>query len=185
MENIITLKNVIKSYDGLAVLNNINVSIEEGKFITILGLSGCRKTTLLRIISGFEKPTDGKIYFYQNDITEITPYKRPFNIIFQNYALFPHLTVYENVAFGLRLKKIPFKINKNGKEITKFKHISEDEIKSEVLNALKIVDLEDLENRSIDTLSGGQQQRVAIARAIVNKPKILLLDESLSALDTN
>ncbi|MBQ4209076.1 ABC transporter ATP-binding protein [bacterium] len=184
MVNIITLKNVIKSYDGLTVLNNINLSIEEGKFITILGPSGCGKTTLLRIISGFEKPTDGKIYFYQNDITEIPPYKRPFNTIFQNYALFPHLNVYENVAFGLRLKKIPFKINKNGKEITKFKHINEDEIKFEVLNALRIVDLEDLENRSIDTLSGGQQQRVAIARAIVNKPKILLLDESLSALDT-
>lgn len=182
--NVVTLKNITKNYDGLTVLNNINLTIEEGKFITILGPSGCGKTTLLRIISGFEKPDQGQIYFYDDDITDVPPYQRVFNTIFQNYALFPHLNVYENIAFGLRFKKNPVKVIKKGKEIIKYKHLDEKEIEFEVLHALKIVDLEDLEKRSISTLSGGQQQRVAIARAIVNKPKVLLLDESLSALDS-
>lgn len=181
---IISLKNVSKVFDGVTVVDDINLDITKGEFVTLLGPSGCGKTTTLRMIAGFEMPTQGTILLNGEDITKIPPYKRPVNTVFQRYALFPHLDVYDNVAFGLKLKKIPVKvINKKGEEKIKMKHLSAKEIDEKVARALKIVDLEELENRDISTLSGGQQQRVAIARAIVNEPKILLLDEPLGALD--
>lgn len=181
---IIQLTNVKKVFDGVTVVDNFNLSVKKGEFVTILGPSGCGKSTTLRMIAGFEMPTEGSILLNGKDITNIPPYKRPINTVFQRYALFPHLDVYDNVAFGLKLKKVPVKVkNSKGEEITKLKHLSDEVIDAKVAKALSIVDLEELEDRDVSTLSGGQQQRVAIARAIVLEPEILLLDEPLGALD--
>lgn len=180
---IISLVNVHKEFDGVTVVDDFNLNITKGEFVTFLGPSGCGKTTTLRMIAGFETPTSGKILLNGEDITRIPPYKRPINTVFQRYALFPYLDVYDNIAFGLKLKKVPVKVKRRGKEVIKMKHLSRKEIDKKVARALKIVDLEEFEDRDISTLSGGQQQRVAIARAIVNEPEILLLDEPLGALD--
>ena len=181
---IISLQGVNKIFDGVTVVDDFNLDITKGEFVTFLGPSGCGKTTTLRMIAGFETPTSGKILLNGEDITRIPPHKRPINTVFQRYALFPYLDVYDNVAFGLKLKKIPYETtNRKGEKVTKYRHLTRDEICKEVMHALKVIDLEDLKNRDISTLSGGQQQRVAIARAIVNKPEILLLDEPLGALD--
>ena len=181
---IISLQGVNKVYDGNSVVNDFNLDITKGEFVTFLGPSGCGKTTTLRMIAGFETPTSGQILLNGEDITRIPPHKRPINTVFQRYALFPYLNVYDNVAFGLKLKKIPYEVtNKKGETVTKYRHFTREEIDKKVMRALKIIDLEDLETRDISTLSGGQQQRVAIARAIVNEPEILLLDEPLGALD--
>ena len=165
-ENIIELKNISVAFDGEQILDNLNLEIRDKEFITFLGPSGCGKTTTLRLIAGFLEPDSGDVIFENKKINGVPAYKRQVNTIFQRYALFPHLNVYENVAFGLRIKKMP-----------------ENEIKQKVEEMLKLVNLSGLEKRSIDTLSGGQQQRVAIARAIANRPKVLLLDEPLAALD--
>ena len=181
---IISLQGVTKSFGNNTVVDDFNLDITKGEFVTFLGPSGCGKTTTLRMIAGFEAPTSGQILLNGEDITKIPPHKRPINTVFQRYALFPHLDVYDNVAFGLKLKKIPYeKTNRKGETVTKYRHYSKQEIDEKVMRVLKIIDLEDLENRDISTLSGGQQQRVAIARAIVNEPEILLLDEPLGALD--
>ena len=182
---IISLQGVRKVFDGTSVVvDDFNLDISRGEFVTFLGPSGCGKTTTLRMIAGFETPSEGKILLNGEDITKIPPYKRPINTVFQRYALFPYLDVYDNVAFGLKLKKIPEEIvDKKGNKVTKLRHLTAKEIDVKVARALKIVDLEELEDRDISTLSGGQQQRVAIARAIVNEPEILLLDEPLGALD--
>lgn len=166
MANIITLKNVSMSFDGTEVLKDINLHIHDKEFVTLLGPSGCGKTTTLRIIGGFLSPSNGEVYFGEDNITNLPPYKRNVNTVFQRYALFPHLNVYENVAFGLRVKKM-----------------SETEIKERVNEMLRLVNLNGFEQRDVNSLSGGQQQRVAIARALVNRPKVLLLDEPLGALD--
>ena len=180
---IIELKNVNKVYDDVQVVDNINLYIQKGEFVTILGPSGCGKTTTLRMIAGFETVSSGEILLNGVDIANIPPHKRPINTVFQRYALFPHLDVFDNVAFGLKLKKIPDGDKKDKKGNQKYRHFTKDEIDAKVRKALKIVDLEEFEWRDIQTLSGGQQQRVAIARAIVNEPEILLLDEPLGALD--
>jgi len=165
-ENIVELKGISVAFDGEQVLDNLSLTIKDKEFITFLGPSGCGKTTTLRLIAGFLEPDCGDILFEGKIINGVPAYKRQVNTIFQRYALFPHLNVYENIAFGLRIKKLP-----------------EKEIKEKVAEMLKLVNLTGLEKRSIDTLSGGQQQRVAIARAIANRPKVLLLDEPLAALD--
>ena len=181
---IISLQGVNKTFDDATVVYDFNLDITKGEFVTFLGPSGCGKTTTLRMIAGFETPTSGKILLNGEDITRIPPHKRPINTVFQRYALFPYLNVYDNVAFGLKLKKIPFETtNRKGEKVTKLRHLTKQEIDEKVMHALKVIDLEDLEKRDISTLSGGQQQRVAIARAIVNEPEILLLDEPLGALD--
>jgi spermidine/putrescine transport system ATP-binding protein len=164
--DIITVERLSHAFGNKTVLQDINLSIEKGEFVTILGPSGCGKTTLMRLIGGFLKSKDGKITIAGQDVTQIPPHLRPVNTVFQRYALFPHLNVFENIAFGLQLKKLP-----------------KDEIKKQVKKVLKIVTMTDYEERDVDSLSGGQQQRVAIARAIVNKPEVLLLDEPLAALD--
>lgn len=166
MENIISLKNAVVDYDGDTILKGINLDIVDGQFVTLLGPSGCGKTTTLRIIGGFLHMNSGELYFDGKKINDLPAYKRPINTVFQKYALFPHLNVYDNVAFGLRLKKI-----------------KESEIKEQVEEMLRLVNLEGYESRSISSLSGGQQQRVAISRALVNRPRVLLLDEPLGALD--
>ena len=174
----IEIINVSKSYGNNVVIENLNLYVNKGEFVTILGPSGCGKSTTLRMVAGFEIPTSGTILLNGKDITKLPPHKRPINTVFQRYALFPHLDVYDNVAFGLKLKKVP-----NEKRSGKLRNLTPEEIDEKVMKALKIVDLEDFENRDIATLSGGQQQRVAIARAIVMEPEILLLDEPLGALD--
>ncbi len=163
---IISLKDISKSFDGETILDHINLEIHDKEFVTFLGPSGCGKTTTLRIIGGFESPDGGDVYFDGKRINDLPPYERQVNTVFQRYALFPHLNVYENIAFGLRLKKLP-----------------EEEIKMKVQEMLSMVNLKGFERRRVTTLSGGQQQRVAIARALVNHPKVLLLDEPLGALD--
>ena len=163
---IISFENVNKFYEDTHVLKNINFEIEKGKFYTLLGPSGCGKTTILRIIAGFTDVSNGKVTLNGEDVTNLPPNKRKVNTVFQDYALFPHMNVFENIAFGLRLKKTPENI-----------------IKEKVADALKMVQLSGYENREISQMSGGQQQRVAIARALVNEPEVLLLDEPLSALD--
>ena len=165
-ENIIELKNISIAFGEQTVLDGINLSIKDGEFVTLLGPSGCGKTTTLRIIGGFETPDSGDVFFGGKKINNVPAHKRQVNTIFQRYALFPHLNVYENVAFGMRVKKK-----------------SENEITEKVGELLKLVNLEGLQKRKIDTLSGGQQQRVAIARALANEPSVLLLDEPLAALD--
>lgn len=165
-DKIILLEHVSKRYDGKTVLDDINLYIRKGEFVTLLGPSGCGKTTTLRLIAGFLQPDEGRILLDGKDIAGVPPYERPLNTVFQRYALFPHLDVYDNIAFGLKLKKMP-----------------EDEIDRRVRRVLKMVAMTDYESREVESLSGGQQQRVAIARAIVNEPKVLLLDEPLAALD--
>ncbi|NME83068.1 spermidine/putrescine ABC transporter ATP-binding protein [Clostridium sp. SM-530-WT-3G] len=165
-ENIIELKNITKAYGDNIVLDNLSLNIKKNEFLTLLGPSGCGKTTTLKIIAGFENADSGKLMSKNEDISSLPPYKRQVNTVFQKYALFPHMNIFDNVAFGLKLKKLP-----------------KDEIKSKVEEMLKLVALSGFGNRSVDSLSGGQQQRVAIARALVNKPEILLLDEPLAALD--
>ena len=164
--SIIELKDIFVSFDDEKVLDGLNLNIKDKEFITLLGPSGCGKTTTLRIIAGFLDPDDGDVFFEGKRFNGVPAFKRQVNTIFQRYALFPHLNVYENIAFGLRVKKLP-----------------ENEIKEKVREMLSLVNLEGFEKRSIATLSGGQQQRVAIARAIANRPKVLLLDEPLAALD--
>ena len=166
MENIISLRNIVVEFDGEKILKNIDLDIRDKEFVTLLGPSGCGKTTTLRIIGGFLTPTSGDVLLDGKRINDLPPHKRDVNTVFQKYALFPHLNVYENIAFGLRIKKV-----------------SEKEIVRRVGEMLELVNLTGLEKRSIQRLSGGQQQRVAIARALVNHPKILLLDEPLGALD--
>lgn len=182
--NIIELKNVGKSFDDVVVVEDFNLEVKKGEFVTFLGPSGCGKTTTLRMIAGFEIPTEGQITLKGEDISKLPPYERPINTVFQRYALFPHLNIYDNIAFGLKLKtnEVTYKKD-NGKIITRKEKLSKKEIDKKVKRALEIVDLEGFEKRSVDTLSGRHQQRIAIARAIVNEPQILLLDEPLGALD--
>ncbi|MBO5946359.1 MAG: ATP-binding cassette domain-containing protein, partial [Clostridia bacterium] len=177
MAKLIELKGISKSYDGEKVIDSINLYIRDGEFMTFLGPSGCGKTTTLRIIGGFETADEGELFFNGVEISDVPAHKRQVNTVFQKYALFPHLNVYENIAFPLRLKKIP---KAGGKGYTK---ISEDEIRQRVTEMLGMVALSGFENKSVSTLSGGQQQRVAIARALISHPKVLLLDEPLGALD--
>ncbi|MCQ2742574.1 MAG: ATP-binding cassette domain-containing protein [Bacilli bacterium] len=181
---IISLQHVKKAFEGTTVVEDFNLDVKKGQFVTILGPSGCGKTTTLRMIAGFETPTSGQILLNGEDISMLPPHKRPVNTVFQHYALFPHLDVYDNVAFGLKMKKVPVTVtNRKGEKVTKMKHLSAKLIDEKVSHALAIVDLDEMEDRDVKTLSGGQQQRVAIARAIVNEPQVLLLDEPLSALD--
>jgi len=165
-EKIVSGIELTKEFEGVAVVKKIDFWVKRNQFLTILGPSGCGKTTTLRMIAGFEKPSSGQILFEGVDITNIPPYKRQINTVFQKYALFPHMNIYENIAFGLRIKKI-----------------SEKEIERKISHMLNLVNLNGFEKRKINSLSGGQQQRVAIARALVNEPKVLLLDEPLGALD--
>ncbi|QJA07866.1 ABC transporter ATP-binding protein [Romboutsia sp. CE17] len=165
-DNIISLQGISKTYEDNKVLDGLNLDIKKNEFLTLLGPSGCGKTTTLKIIAGFEYADDGKVLFENEDMNNIPPYERAVNTVFQKYALFPHMNIYENIAFGLKIKKLPKNI-----------------IDQKVKEMLKLVALEGFENRSIESLSGGQQQRIAIARALVNEPKVLLLDEPLGALD--
>ena len=165
-KELIRLADISMAYDGEVVLNNINLYINDSEFLTLLGPSGCGKTTTLQIIGGFVKPTAGSVLFDGVRINDIPPHKRQVNTVFQRYALFPHLDVYDNIAFGLRIAKL-----------------GEDEIAKRVTEMLDVVGMRGFEERKVDNLSGGQQQRIAIARALVNRPKVLLLDEPLGALD--
>ena len=164
--HLIDLVGITKEFGDTKALDNVNLYIRKREFITLLGPSGCGKTTMLRIIGGFEYPDEGQVLFEGKDIANVPPYKRRVNTVFQKYALFPHLNVFDNIAFGLRLKKIP-----------------KDQIAERVKRMLKLVNLEGFEKRAVDAMSGGQQQRIAIARALVNEPEVLLLDEPLGALD--
>ncbi|MCR5279171.1 MAG: ABC transporter ATP-binding protein, partial [Lachnospiraceae bacterium] len=157
--NIIELKNIKRSFDdnGFVAVKDFNLEVKRGEFVTFLGPSGCGKTTTLRMIAGFDLPTEGQILLNGKDISNLPPYKRPINTVFQRYALFPHMNIYENIAFGLKQKKLP-----------------KEEITRKVKKVLEMVDLEGFEDRKVTTLSGGQQQRIAIARALVNEPEILL-----------
>ena len=163
---VVSLRDIVVEFDGQRILDGLNLDIHDKEFVTLLGSSGCGKTTTLRLIAGFLEPNAGKVLLKGKDITGVPPYKRPVNTVFQKYALFPHLNVFENVAFGLRLKKL-----------------DEDTIRRKVRDMLEVVGLKGFERRSISQMSGGQQQRVAIARSLVNEPEILLLDEPLGALD--
>ena len=184
VKKIIELVGVTKKYDDTAVIENINLYVRKGEFVTLLGPSGCGKTTTLRIIGGFDTPTEGKVLLNGEDISRLPPNKRPINTVFQRYALFPNYNVFDNIAFGLRHKKVKNTYrNAAGEEYEKEERLTREEIEKKVKHALELVDLEGFEKRSISTLSGGQQQRIAIARAIVNEPEILLLDEPLGALD--
>ena len=165
-QELIRLTNLVMEFDGERILDSINLYINDREFLTLLGPSGCGKTTTLRVIGGFLTPTSGDVLFDGNRINEVPAYQRKINTVFQRYALFPHLDVYDNIAFGLRIAKLP-----------------EEEIDERVTEMLEIVSLKGFENRKVTSLSGGQQQRVAIARALVNRPKVLLLDEPLGALD--
>lgn len=178
-KELIRLSNCTMAFDGEIVLNNINLYINDKEFLTLLGPSGCGKTTTLRIIGGFTKPTSGDVLFDGVRINDVPSHKRPVNTVFQKYALFPHLNVFENVAFGLRISR---KTVTDGDKTRKVK-LPEEEIQERVLEMLDIVSLKGFEKRHVASLSGGQQQRVAIARALVNRPKVLLLDEPLGALD--
>ena len=181
-DNIIEIKNVTKVFDGITAVDNVNLAVRRGEFVTLLGPSGCGKTTLLRMIAGFEMPTSGTILLEKQDVTTVPPHLRPINTVFQKYALFPHLNVFKNIAFGLKLKKIPTgEMDKKGRPI--YRKFTKDEIAEKVERVLKLVNLDAYGYRDITGLSGGQQQRVAIARAIVCEPKVLLLDEPLGALD--
>ncbi len=181
---IIELIDVCKEFDGVSVVEKMNLYVRKGEFVTFLGPSGCGKTTTLRMIAGFELPTSGQILLNGEDISALPPNKRPVNTVFQKYALFPHLNVYENVAFGLKLKRVETTyVDKKGNTKVKQEKIPKAVIAEKVKKALEVVDLAGFEKRTISTLSGGQQQRIAIARAIVNEPEILLLDEPLGALD--
>ena len=166
MNEIVSLKDIVVDFDGERILDELSLDIHDKEFVTFLGPSGCGKTTTLRVIAGFITPKSGNVFFDGKDIASVPPYKRQVNTVFQKYALFPHLNVYENVAFGLRLKKLP-----------------EETIRPKVLEMLETVGLRGVERRSINQLSGGQQQRVASARSLVNQPRVLLLDEPLGALD--
>ena len=163
---IINIEHLHKAFGDKVVLDDINLYIKKGEFVTLLGPSGCGKTTMLRIIGGFAQADSGRVTLEGKDMSGMPPYERPLNTVFQRYALFPHLDVYDNIAFGLKLAKVP-----------------RNEIDARVRKVLKMVSMSDYEDRNVDSLSGGQQQRVAIARALVNQPKVLLLDEPLSALD--
>ncbi|MBS5937074.1 ABC transporter ATP-binding protein [Clostridium sartagoforme] len=165
-QNIIEIKGISKTFEDNCVLDDLSLKIRKNEFLTLLGPSGCGKTTTLKIIAGFEEADNGEVLFNGKDISTLPPYKRPVNTVFQKYALFPHMNVYENIAFGLKIKKTP-----------------KDEIDSKVKEMLKLVSLSGFEKRKIESLSGGQQQRVAIARALINEPEVLLLDEPLGALD--
>ena len=181
---IIQLIDVCKQFDGVSVVENMNLYVRKGEFVTFLGPSGCGKTTTLRMIAGFDMPTSGQILLNGEDISHLPPNLRPVNTVFQKYALFPHLNVFENVAFGLKQKRVETTYtDKKGNQKTKQEKLPKAIIAEKVKKALEIVDLSGFEKRSIATLSGGQQQRIAIARAIVNEPEILLLDEPLGALD--
>lgn len=166
VENIIELHNISKTYDDNTVLDKLSLDIKKNEFLTLLGPSGCGKTTTLKIIAGFEYADEGQVLFEGKEMNNLPPYERQVNTVFQKYALFPHMNIYENIAFGLKIKKMP-----------------KEEIDKKVKEMLKLVALEGFENRKVDSLSGGQQQRIAIARALVNEPKVLLLDEPLGALD--
>ena len=163
---LIELKNITVTFDGEKVLDDLSLSIGDGEFVTLLGSSGCGKTTTLRIIAGFTEPDAGQVFFGSKDMNGVPPHKREVNTIFQRYALFPHYNVYDNIAYGLRVR-----------------HIPEAEIKEQVADMLRLINMQGFEKRSVTKLSGGQQQRVAIARALILKPKVLLLDEPLAALD--
>ena len=165
-KKLIEFRNIVKDFDGQLVLKGINLDIYENEFVTLLGPSGCGKTTLLRILGGFLQQSEGKVVFDGEVIDDLPPYKRELNTVFQKYALFPHMNVYDNIAFGLKIKKM-----------------SKDVIEQKVLKMLKLIGLEGYEKKNVTLLSGGQQQRIAIARALVNEPKVLLLDEPLGALD--
>ena len=165
-KKLIQFRNIVKDFDGQIVLKGINLDIYENEFVTLLGPSGCGKTTLLRILGGFLEANEGAVIFDGEDISNVPPYKRELNTVFQKYALFPHMTIYQNIAFGLKIKKM-----------------SKDVIEQKVMKMLMLIGLEGYENKNVTLLSGGQQQRVAIARALVNEPKVLLLDEPLGALD--
>ena len=167
-KTIVSMVNVDKWYGENHVVKNMNINISEGEFLTLLGPSGCGKTTTLRMISGFELPTSGVIKVENESVEKKEPYERDVNTVFQNYALFPNMNVFDNVAYGLKVKKVP-----------------KEEIKERVTEMLKLVQLEGFEKRRVNQMSGGQKQRVAIARALINRPKVLLLDEPLGALDLN
>lgn len=167
-KKLIQFKNIVKEFDGKLVLKGVNLDIYENEFVTLLGPSGCGKTTLLRILGGFLTPNEGTVLFDGEDISKIPPYKREINTVFQKYALFPHMNVYNNIAFGLKIKKEP-----------------KDIIEQKVKRMLKLVNLEDFADKNVTEMSGGQQQRVAIARATVTHPKLLLADEPTGSLDSH
>ena len=179
-KELIRLRNVCMAFDDELVLDHLNLYFNDKEFLTLLGPSGCGKTTTLRIVGGFVTPTSGDVLFDGVRINDVPPYQRQINTVFQKYALFPHLNVYENIAFGLRMQRRPDPNDPTGKKKVK---IPEEEIHQRVMEMLEVINLKGFEHRKPDALSGGQQQRVAIARALVNRPKVLLLDEPLAALD--